>query len=135
MIRLSSVNILQRTTDATRSPVGARSAIARRLASQLNTVAPTAIGAYVWSMPRRDRLLARFERFPADFTWDELVRLLRSFGYEQATTGRTGGSRVRFVRAGHPPINLHRPHPANIVKRYQLRQVHEFLRSEGLLRE
>lgn len=86
-------------------------------------------------MARRDRLLARFERFPADFTWDELIRLLRAFGYEQARIGRTGGSRVRFVREGHPPINLHRPHPDNVVKRYQLRQVHEFLRSEGLLRE
>ena len=84
-------------------------------------------------MPRRDRLLARFERFPADFTWDELIRLLRLFGYEQAGSGKTGGSRVRFVREGRPPINLHRPHPGNVVRRYQLRQVHEFLLREGLL--
>jgi hypothetical protein len=42
---------------------------------------------------------------------------------------------VRFVRAGSPPINLHRPHPGTIMKRYQLRQVHEFLAREGLLKD
>ena len=39
------------------------------------------------------------------------------------------------VYEGYPPINLHRPHPGTIVKRYQLRQVHEFLEREGLLRD
>ena len=61
------------------------------------------------------------------------MRLLRSFGYEVESKGRTSGSRVRFARAGYPPINLHRPHPGPLVRRYQLRQVHEFLIAEGLL--
>jgi len=45
-------------------------------------------------MARQDKLLARFRRHPADFTWDELMRLLRSFGYEVESKGRTSGSRV-----------------------------------------
>lgn len=84
-------------------------------------------------MARLEKLLERFRRLPADFTWDELVRLLRSFGYEIETKGRTSGSRVRFIRPGYPPINLHRPHPGTILRRYQLRQVHGFLVAEGLL--
>lgn len=84
-------------------------------------------------MARRDKLLDRFRQQPADFTWDELVRLLRSFGYEVEVKGRTSGSRVRFLRPGHPSINLHRPHPRTIVRRYQLRQVSAFLIAEGLL--
>ena len=84
-------------------------------------------------MARQDRLLARFRQLPADFTWDELVRLLRAFGYEVEGKGRTSGSRVRFARAGFPPINLHRPHPGSILRRYQLRYVQAFLIAEGLL--
>ena len=84
-------------------------------------------------MARQNKLLARFRRQPADFTWDELVRLLRHVGYEVQSRGRTSGSRVRFARAGYPPINLHRPHPGSIVRRYQLREVQEFLIAEGLM--
>jgi hypothetical protein len=58
---------------------------------------------------------------------------MRSFGFEVDSKGRTSGSRVRFARSGYPPINLHRPHPGAIVRRYQLREVREFLISEGLL--
>ncbi len=84
-------------------------------------------------MARRDKLLARFLRLPTDFTWDELIRLLSDFEYTPDAKGKMSGSRVRFTRSGYPPINLHKPHPGNIVKRYQLRQVCEFLRAEGLL--
>jgi HicA toxin of bacterial toxin-antitoxin, len=84
-------------------------------------------------MARQDKLLARFRRQPADFTWDELVRLLRSFGYEAESKGRTSGSRVRFTRPDCPSINLHRPHPGSIVRRYQLRDVQQFLIAEGWL--
>jgi hypothetical protein len=85
-------------------------------------------------MARLEKLLERFRRLPADFTWEELVRLLRSFGYELETKGRTSGSRARFIRPGYPPINLHRsPHPGTILRRYQPRQVQGFLVAEGLL--
>lgn len=84
-------------------------------------------------MGKREKLVARFQRFPSDFTWNELTRLLSGFGYQPDDRGRTSGSRIRFARQGYPPINLHKPHPGNVVKRYQLRQVHELLVSEGLL--
>jgi hypothetical protein len=66
-------------------------------------------------MARRNKLLDRFRQQPADFARDQLVRLLRNFGYEVEAKGKTSGSRVRFVRHGYPSIDLHRPHPRTII--------------------
>jgi len=84
-------------------------------------------------MARRDKLLLRFLSKPKDFTWKELVSLLEGFGYSKAAGGKSGGSRVRFVHADHPPISLHRPHPRPVLKRYQVEQIEEVLRGEGLI--
>ena len=46
-------------------------------------------------MSRKDKLIDRFKSQPKDFTWDELVRLLGYLGYDEATGGKTGGSRRR----------------------------------------
>jgi hypothetical protein len=43
-------------------------------------------------MGRRDKLIARFNGRPKDFTWDEMVRLREGFGYHEAKAGKTGGS-------------------------------------------
>jgi|LGVE01.1.fsa_nt_gb hypothetical protein len=50
-------------------------------------------------MSRKDKLLLRLQQRPKDFTWDELSVLLKSLGYKQAKSGKTGGSRRRFI---HP---------------------------------
>lgn len=47
--------------------------------------------------------------------------------------GRTGGSRVKFLHAQHPPVILHKPHPTPVLKRYLIEQIAEFLKKEGLL--
>jgi len=70
---------------------------------------------------------------PKDFTWDELSEVLRHFGYTQEKTGKTSGSRRRFVHPTAAPILLHKPHPGNIVKMYTLNQVIEKLKQEHLL--
>jgi HicA toxin of bacterial toxin-antitoxin, len=74
-----------------------------------------------------DKLIERFKQHPADFTWAELVRLLANF----VRKGR--GSRRKFKADGLPSLSLHEPHPGKIVKQYVLRDVHEMLKSEGLL--
>ena len=84
-------------------------------------------------MTRKDKLVARFLLRPRDFTWDELARLLAALGYSEAPTGRTGGSRRRFVHASAPAISLHKPHPGNIVKQYALDEVRRVLQEEKLL--
>jgi HicA toxin of bacterial toxin-antitoxin, len=84
-------------------------------------------------MTRRDKLLKRLLGKPTDFTWDELKTLLLGFGFEEADTGKTGGSRRRFVNASGVVISLHKPHPREILKRYQIEQVIEILEREGFL--
>jgi len=62
-----------------------------------------------------------------------LKSLLEGFGYLLGSGGRTGGSRVKFLHADHPPVILHKPYPTPILKRYQVEQIAEFLKKEGLL--
>lgn len=84
-------------------------------------------------MTRRDKLIARFRQRPRDFTWDELVRLLESVGYDEVKTGKTAGSRRRFAHATGRVLTLHKPHPGNVVKRYVMDDVLRLLIEEGLL--
>ena len=75
-------------------------------------------------MSRHDKLLVRFRSRPKDFTFAELRTLLRGLGYTELTGGRTGGSRVAFHNADRRHIiRLHRPHPAKVLKRYQVEEV------------
>jgi hypothetical protein len=84
-------------------------------------------------MSKREKLMQRFLSKPADFSWGELKSLLEGFGYSLGSGGRTGGSRVKFLHQQHPPVILHKPHPIPVLKRYQIEQIAEFLKKEGLL--
>ena len=84
-------------------------------------------------MSRSDKLQERIKRVPADFTWDELMYFLASLGYDQISTGKTSGSRRKFINEKKEIISLHKPHPGNIVKRYAIRQILEILRERGQL--
>lgn len=74
-------------------------------------------------MSKIEKLIARIKSNPVDFTWEELVKLLMHFGYMELKTGKTGGSRRKFVGPNQTIISLHKPHPGNIVKQYALKQV------------
>lgn len=77
-----------------------------------------------------EKLIERFKVRPADFTWAELVRLLRHFGYAEQ---KGKGSPRKFKASGRPTISLHEPHPGNVVKQYAVREVCDLLENEGLL--
>jgi hypothetical protein len=83
-------------------------------------------------MSKREKLIQRFLSKPTDFSWGELKSLLEGFGYSLESGGKTGGSRVKFLHAQHPPVILHKPHLTPILKRYQVEQIAEFLKKEGL---
>lgn len=72
----------------------------------------------------RERLFA----LPKDFSWDELTAVMGHFGYDLKTSG---GSSRKFI---HPltkaTFMIHEPHPAHILKMYQVREVVNFLRQE-----
>lgn len=84
-------------------------------------------------MSKREKLIQRFLSKPTDFSWGELKSLLEGFGYSLESGGKTGGSRVKFLHEQHPPVILHKPHPTPVLKRYQVEQITEFLKKEGLL--
>ena len=77
-------------------------------------------------MSTKDKLIERFKRKPKDFTWQELVRLLGFFGFEIDNKGKTSGSRAVFVK-DDDEIEVHKPHPSNVIKEYVMKKVLKFL--------
>jgi hypothetical protein len=84
-------------------------------------------------MGKKEKLLKRFLSRPVDFSFEELTVLLAFFGYYPADTGKTGGSRAAFIDKDGGSIRLHRPHPGNELKRYQIDDVLSMLKSKGYL--
>jgi len=85
-------------------------------------------------MSKKDKLLKRLLRVPKDFSYTELVSLLGYFGYEELKTGKTGGSRRAFAhRLTKHVFRLHKPHPKNILKRYQIDEIIEGLSKNGMI--
>jgi hypothetical protein len=74
-------------------------------------------------LSQKEKLIARLLTRPADFTFDELIVLLGYFGYTFSTPGKTGGSRVAFTTGSGDYIRLHKPHPRNVLKRYQVDEI------------
>ena len=64
---------------------------------------------------------------PSDFHYDEMVNLLRHFGFTEVKKGKTSGSRLKFENEESIPIILHKPHPSGIMKKYQMKQINEIL--------
>jgi hypothetical protein len=79
-------------------------------------------------MSRLEKLKDKILRLPRNFTFDELVILLKGYGYAKHERGRTSGSAVMFYnqRSGDK-IMIHKPHPEKEVKIYVLRLVIEKL--------
>lgn len=86
-------------------------------------------------MSKLDKAIDRFKSLPKDLTWNELIVVLASFGYNELKTGKTGGSRRKFARNKMDIITLHKPHPGNIVKMYAIRQVLNDLKEKGIIED
>lgn len=84
-------------------------------------------------MSKKDKLIARLLSRPKDFTFEELTALLGCFDYNQANLGKKSGSRVAFTNGKGDYIRLHKPHPRNILKRYQVEDIITALQERGLL--
>lgn len=84
-------------------------------------------------MSRKDKLIKRLLSRPTDFTFEELITLLGQFGYSILSAGKTGGSRVAFTNGEGDYIRLHKPHPRNILKQYQVDDIISALTERGLL--
>lgn len=84
-------------------------------------------------MGKKEKLIARLLSEPKDFTFSEATSLLEALDYTASNKGKTSGSRVMFRSDGRADILLHRPHPANELKAYQVRNLIDILQKEGLI--
>jgi HicA toxin of bacterial toxin-antitoxin, len=79
-------------------------------------------------MSNRQKAIDRLLSKPSDYGWDELTFLMEAFGYELKTSG---GSARKFIhRKTRATLFMHQPHPAKILKAYQVRETIHFLKQE-----
>lgn len=86
---------------------------------------------YNYEMNKYQKLLKKFSRHPDNFTFEEAKQLMEYEGFHLLNKGRTSGSRVQFQR-NDVKINLHKPHPQNYLKQYQLRDLRRGLKKAGI---
>lgn len=88
--------------------------------------------SWVIKMSRIEKLLDRLLCRPTDFTFEEAALVLKHFGFVLVPAGKTGGSRVAFAKDSDY-IRMHKPHPRNILKGYQVVQLIDALKERGHL--
>jgi len=82
-------------------------------------------------LSKREKLLKRLASRPKDFTWAELVSLMTSLDFEME---RASGSGRKFVHpVAESVLYIHEPHPAKVLKSYQVHDAIDYLKKEGLL--
>ena len=74
-------------------------------------------------MSKLEKEIERFKSKPKDFTYDEAKKILNNLGFYENNKGKTSGSRVAFINKNNVKIDLHRPHPGNILKSYQINKI------------
>ena len=86
-------------------------------------------------MSRKEKLIIKFKSKPTDISFDELITLLNYFDYHLSNKEKTSGSAVMFVcnKDGFGPIKLHRPHPSNFLKPYQVKSIISELERKELI--
>ena len=86
-------------------------------------------------MNKKEKLIKRFKTQPRDFTFEEVVTLFQDCGFTLENKGATSGSRVKFYHEQDKFYNesdqnayiMHKPHPANIIKGYMMRDILNYL--------
>ena len=84
-------------------------------------------------MSRLEKEIERLKSKPKDYTYDEAKSLLNKLGFFENNKGKTSGSRVEFKDKYGRKIELHRPHPSNIIKMYKVNDLLNVLREWRLL--
>jgi len=64
------------------------------------------------------KALAKIQSKPTNFTWNDLVRIMLYFGYQQL---EGSGSRVKFYHQKKDTLlNIHKPHNPKTLRPYQI---------------
>ena len=86
-------------------------------------------------MSKKSKLVDRFLSVPADFTWEELLKVLSIYGFELYSSGKTSGSSRTFENDKGVTIIIHEPHPKNIVHKGIVRVVIKQLKEKGIFKD
>lgn len=84
-------------------------------------------------MTNINKIISKFKNNSKNITFSETERVLKHVGYLKDNKGKTSGSRIRFFKSNSENLLLHRPHPRNTLLSYQVKEVSEILKKEGLL--
>ena len=79
-------------------------------------------------MSRIEKEIERLKSKPNDYTYEELKSLLNKLGFLEYDKGKTTGSSVKFIDKFDRKIELHKPHPSNIIKSYKITDIIEKLK-------
>ncbi|HAV1488946.1 TPA: type II toxin-antitoxin system HicA family toxin [Enterobacter hormaechei subsp. steigerwaltii] len=77
-------------------------------------------------MGRKEKLKAKLDGLPKNFTWDELVTLMSQYGFRLLNAKRGSGRKFYNQTIDRLAI-FHEPHPENTLKRYVLEEVKQLL--------
>jgi len=84
-------------------------------------------------MSQHTKLLKRFLSKPTDFTWTELVSLMRHLGFN-LIPDKSGSSGRKFIHTEkNMIINLHEPHPKKIILSCYISQTIKSLKEGGFI--
>ncbi len=85
-------------------------------------------------MTKHSKLVQKLLRLPGNFTYNEIVALLKGFGYIAEERGRSSDSAVMFFNSKlNDKIMFHKPHPQKELKRYILKMVLEKLKNNNMV--
>jgi len=82
-------------------------------------------------MANKNKLIQKLKSRPKDFKWQEANTLLKSLGFIKI---QGDGSRVKFYNKEiNCLIHFHKPHPANELKQYVIKELLETLTKRELI--
>lgn len=84
-------------------------------------------------MSRIEKEIERLKSKPKDYTYDEAKSLLNKLGFYENNKGKTSGSRVTFINKDDIKIDMHKPHPDNVIKMYKIKDIIKILNEKGLI--
>lgn len=85
-------------------------------------------------MSKKEKMLQKLQATPRpiDFTWSELVTLMRRAGFKEECSG---GSHYMFEHDSGYRFGMSKSHPSGILKAYQIEAAIEALRKVGVIGE
>ena len=84
-------------------------------------------------MSKVEKEIKRLKSKPKDYNYEELKSLLNKLGFLEYNKGKTSGSSVKFIDNYDRKIELHKPHPSNIIKGYKMIDIIEKLEEWRLI--